>query len=83
MSSRPFIAMPAVIVEVKELSDKYYVRDIVKITGLSKQMVLNIQNNPANNILNPKRKITQRTKRVARIGENTFDIDKYYSKAII
>lgn len=67
------------IEKVKELSGTHYVKEIVKITGLSKMVVLAIQNNPANGILNPKRKCPPRRGKVVQMQNQYFSYGKEYT----
>lgn len=62
------------IEKIKELSANHTVRQIVKVTGISKQMVLLIQKNPKNGIVNPRRIITTRT---FKKKEHFFDVEGY------
>ena len=63
--------------QVKKLSATHYMKEIAKITGLTQQTVMNIQQNPANGIVNPKRKF--RYRKIEKIKDETeyFNVDEY------
>lgn len=61
---------------IRKLSKEHTVRQIAKLTGISKQMIIGIQNNAKNEIVDPKRRQASVVKKV-KTKENYFDIDAY------
>lgn len=73
----------AEIEKIRALSKDHYIKDIAREIGVSKMTVRKVQDDPRNNIVNPKRKyhITGKFKghrnKVGKVATGYFDIEQW------
>ena len=73
---------PAEVEKIKELSANTSVKEIERITGVSKAVIIKIQENPKYKIVNPYRKYNRKKPKPEDFvkvidGMEFFDFDKY------